>query len=30
MQPGQIERRKVTEALAQFGVDPAKPNPLNS
>ena len=27
---GQIERRKVTEALAQFGVDPAKPNPLNS
>jgi len=26
----QIERGKVAEALAQFGLDPAKPNPLNS
>ena len=26
----QIDRRTVIEALAQFGIDPAKPNPLNS
>jgi pyruvate dehydrogenase E1 component len=26
----QIDRRTVVEALAQFGIDPAKPNPLNS
>ena len=26
----QIDRRTVSEALAQFGIDPAKPNPLNS
>jgi len=26
----QIDRRTVTEALTQFGIDPAKPNPLNS
>ena len=25
-----IDRRTVVEALARFGVDPAKPNPLNS
>jgi pyruvate dehydrogenase E1 component len=27
---GQIDRRTVIDALAQFGIDPAKPNPLNS
>jgi pyruvate dehydrogenase E1 component len=27
---GQIDRHTVVEALAQFGIDPAKPNPLNS
>jgi pyruvate dehydrogenase E1 component len=26
----QIDRRTVIEALAQFGIDPSKPNPLNS
>jgi len=26
----QIDRRTVIEALVQFGIDPAKPNPLNS
>ena len=26
----QIDRRTVIDALAQFGIDPAKPNPLNS
>jgi len=26
----QIDRLVVTKALAQFGIDPAKPNPLNS
>ncbi len=26
----QIDRRTVSDALANFGIDPAKPNPLNS